>query len=112
MARDPTALTPTIQEVGDGRNVPPLRERAARSFPGAVSAANWEYYGLRKPGFHAHGAGRPPVFLPGPPALPAPQKTRYGIAAGASRSCINSSSTLTSVNDAPAISSDVQYSPT
>ena len=40
------------------------------------------------------------------------QKTRIATSAGASNSAFSSSSSLTSVSDAPAMSSDVQYSPT
>ncbi len=40
------------------------------------------------------------------------QKTRYATSAGASSSSLSSSSTLSSEMCAPAISSDVQYSPT
>lgn len=51
------------------------------------------------------------VRHPRPRTLPG-QKVRIAISAGAVRSDLISSSTLTSVSDAPAISSEVQYSPT
>ena len=58
-------------------------------------------------------AGRPPDGATRRRAGPGDlQKTRMAISAGAASSAAISSSSLTRVSEAPAMSSDVQYSPT
>ena len=136
--RTGTRSPPSGQEIAnDGRPQPPdhplpghgpaspRRGRGVRSRPttSALAASSGRPASSRRRG---SGEGAPSCASAGPPRpgrtsrrlldddllSRRPQNTRIGISAGASSSDVSSSSSLTRVIDAPAMSREVQYSPT
>ena len=137
--RSPTRTTSASRSCSTGRRpASPRRGRGVRSRPttsalvepavgrtpdgGAVSgegAPSCGSAGRPRPGRTSPasstttGSASPPGPAAGrPPARGAPQNTRIGISAGASSREVSSSSSLTRVIETPAMSREVQYSPT